>query len=197
VGAIRGKMGNDPGKMADMTKYLRSPEMREKIAALMPNEQAAERWQQGLEYEIKSSELTGRALGGPATARRIAEKEDAENIIGDLVMDTMTHGATGGIWRAALGLPKRVGDTLRSRSDARTADVLVRPQPLQRVQQVLSAPRGGRGSVAVPAAVRAGAATGGDQRNITVRGVGPGAAAAGYPQSPAEVLDNPSGIPVQ
>jgi hypothetical protein len=153
ITAIRGKMGNDTAKMADMTKYLRAPEMREKISALMPSPQAAARWQRGLDYEVKSSELTNRALGNSATARRTAEREDAENMLGDLAMGVVQHGPTGGLWRAALGLPKRVRDTLRSRSDAITADTLVRPQAPQRLQQVLGGPRGApRGTVLAPVA---------------------------------------------
>ena len=82
ISSIIGKMGNDPAKLADMTKYLRSPEMRAKIAALMPNEQARQQWAKRLDFEVSSSELTGRALGNSATARRLAERSDLEGISG-------------------------------------------------------------------------------------------------------------------
>ena len=42
VSAVRSKFGNDPAKLSDATKYLRSPEVRAKIAAIMPTPQAAE-----------------------------------------------------------------------------------------------------------------------------------------------------------
>src|SRR5262249_12073637 len=44
VSAIIDKLSGDPAKLADLTKHLRSPAMREKIAAIMPNPQAAEEW---------------------------------------------------------------------------------------------------------------------------------------------------------
>jgi hypothetical protein len=128
VAAIRGKMGNDPARLADMTKYLRSPEVRAKIAAIMPTPEAAEAWATGLNFEVKSSELTGRALGNSATARRLAERQDADNIMGDLVMGALAHGPTLGLLKHVLmSLPNRVRDTLRSRSDNLLADVLLQP----------------------------------------------------------------------
>jgi hypothetical protein len=48
VSAIRGKMGSDPARMADMTKYLRSPELRAKIASIMPTDEARRAWTQRL-----------------------------------------------------------------------------------------------------------------------------------------------------
>lgn len=46
VSAIVNKMGNDPAKMADVTKYLRSQEMRAKVAAMLPDDAARRRWPQ-------------------------------------------------------------------------------------------------------------------------------------------------------
>ncbi len=128
VSAIKGKMGNDPAKMADMTKYLRSPEMRGKIATMMPTPEAAASWEQRLGYEVKSSELTGQALGNSATARRLAERADADGIVGDLVMDALSHGLHGTLWRLLTAGPKRVRDTVRSRSDKVLGSVLTEPQ---------------------------------------------------------------------
>lgn len=139
VSAIRGKMGNDPAKMADMTKYLRSPEMRGKIAAIMPTPETADSWAQRLNYEVGSSELMGRALGNSATARRLAEKHDADSIAGDLIMDALSHGASLGILRRSLmSLPSRARDTLRSRSDGILAELLTTPQPLGDVNSTLT-----------------------------------------------------------
>lgn len=128
VAAIRGKMGSDPAKMGDMTKYLRSPEMREKIAALMPTPEAAAAWQRRLDYEIRSSELTNMALRGSPTARRLAERQDAEDLVGDLVWHGLAHMSPKAAFLSFIaGLPARVRDTLRSRTDNLLAGVLTDP----------------------------------------------------------------------
>jgi hypothetical protein len=138
VSAIRAKMGSDPAKLADMTKYLRSPEVRAKIAALMPDADAAAQWMQRLDFEVRSSELTGRALGNSATARRLAEKQDADSLLVGLVADAFRGTSTVGlIERLIGGTYRRARDTLRSRSDDMLADVLTDPNApnLQRVLQ--------------------------------------------------------------
>lgn len=138
VSAIIGKMGNDPAKLADMTKYLRSPEMRAKIAAIMPTQEAAQRWTQRLNFEVSSSELTGRALGNSATYRRQMERQDADGIVGDLVMDALSGTPAAGLLRRMLtAAPRAVRDTLRSRSDNALAEVLTDPTALQRLRPVL------------------------------------------------------------
>lgn len=138
VSAIRAKMGNDPAKLGDMTKYLRSPEMRQKIAAIMPTEEARASWAQRLDFEVSSSELTGRALGNSATARRLAEKQDADSILGDLVMDAFAGTPPiGMLRRMATAVPRRIRDTLRSRSDDILAELLTDPQAMQGLQRAL------------------------------------------------------------
>lgn len=138
VSSVVHKMRSDPAKLGDMTKYLRSPEMRDKITALMPTPEAAQNWQRRLDYEVRSSELTGRALGNSATARRLAERQDADSMVGDLVMGALAHGPTLGLLRQTLlALPNRVRDSLRSRSDHLLADVLTQPQGAGRMRQTL------------------------------------------------------------
>jgi PHD/YefM family antitoxin component YafN of YafNO toxin-antitoxin module len=132
-------MGNDPAKMADLTKYLRSPENRAKIAALMPDDAARAEFEKRLSFEIGSSELTNRALGNSATARRLAERKDAENIMGDLVLGAI--GQTG-FWsmvsRATGAVAGKTRDTFRSRSDRLLADLLTNPQAMPGLQSALS-----------------------------------------------------------
>lgn len=149
VSLIAQRMRSDPAKLSDMTKYLRSPEMRDKITALMPSPEAGQRWLQALDYEVGSSELTGKALGGSATYRRLAERQDADSITGDLVMAAFSHGPTGLLRQALMAIPKRVRDTLRSRSDALLADVLVNPQA-----DIGPALQGAPAPSALPTAVR-------------------------------------------
>jgi hypothetical protein len=127
-------MGGDAAKLADMTKYLRAPEVRGKIAAIMPDQAAADKWAKRLDFEVGASELTGRSLGNSATARRLAERQDAENLASDLVMDALT-GSPQSFIRKVLGAgPKWLRDTMRSRADAMLADTLTNPTPKQPLQ---------------------------------------------------------------
>jgi len=156
LSAIRGKMGNDPAKMADLTKYLRSPEVKAKVAAIMPTPQAAQSWLQRLEYEVGSSELAGRSLGNSATYRRLAERQDADGVMGDLVMDALSHGAAGSVWRWFMTVPTKVKDTLRSRSDKALASTLMEPQSIGDLAKTLGKASGP--STASASALRAGGA---------------------------------------
>lgn len=129
ISSIVAKIGNDGARLADITKYLRSPEMRAKITAIMPSPETAQAWQRRLQFEVKSSEMTGRALGNSATARRLSEKQDAENIVGDLVMDAMMAGPSSTSFLRSIFTagPRWLRDTLRSRTDKELADVLTNP----------------------------------------------------------------------
>ncbi len=143
VSKIVNQMRSDPAKLADYTKYLRSPEMRDKIAALMPTPEAADTWIRRLDYEVRSSELTNRGLGNSATYRRQAERQDADNLAADLMMGAVLHPA-GFLQKNFIGrMAGRIRDTLRSRSDAILADTLVTPrsQSLQPTLQAAGAPR--------------------------------------------------------
>lgn len=141
VSSIVAKMGNDGANLADMTKYLRSPEVRAKIAAIMPTPEAAQAWARRLEFEIGSSKMTGRALGNSATARRLAEQEDAKGLVTDLVIDALAQAPMSMIRRIASAGPRWLRDTARSRSDALMAEILTDPQALQQLPALLQ--RGG------------------------------------------------------
>jgi len=139
ISAIRSQLGNDAGKLSDLTKYLRSPEAREKIAAIMPSKEAADAWNRRLDFEMGSSELTGRVLKNSATARRLAEMDDANGLAGDLILEFATGGSGGGLMRRILtGAPTAIRDTLRSRSDKALAEILTDPDALQNLQGILS-----------------------------------------------------------
>lgn len=160
VSAIINRMGSDPAKLGDMTKYLRSPEMTKKIAAMMPTPAAAASWLKRLEFEVSSSELTARALGNSATARRLAERQDAEGIVGDLVMEAILSGPSGlSIFNRMMNYGTGIfRDTLRSRTDKLLGDLLTNPARGGDVANILQ-----RGTVTVrpmgnvaPAAATAG-----------------------------------------
>lgn len=151
VSSILVRLANNPTALADLTRELRSPEMRKKIAAIMPTPDLAKKWNTRLDLEVKSSELVGRALKGSPTARRLAEMQDA-SVVGDLVKDGLlsagrpTHLAL----KIVSTIPKFVRDTMRSKADQRIARVLTSPGALQRLPLILG--QQGRGLAALRSA---------------------------------------------
>ena len=140
VSAILARIGNNTAKIPDVTTVLRSPEMREKIAAIMPTEEAAEEWAKRLEFEIESSELTRQALGNSATARRLAEQADAQGVVVDLAIDALM-GSPGGasvLSRFFTAGPRWARDTLRSKADNELGDLLTNPDRVDDLQGVLA-----------------------------------------------------------
>lgn len=156
ISAIKGKMASDPARIADMTKYLRSPQMRDKISSIMPSPEAAASWNNRLGFEVNSSALTGRALGNSATARRLAEHDDANGVVGDLILEFASGGGGSLLKRIMMSAPTKVRDTLRSRSDKLLAEVLTDPQSLQNLQDILNRASGANRG---PSPVTIGAAT--------------------------------------
>lgn len=162
VSAIRSRMGSDPARLADMTKYLRAPEMRAKVAAILPDDTARQNWQSRLDFEVGSSALTGRALGNSATYRRQAERQDADNLVMDLVSDAFkTSTGTESLFAFILNQGRNVArsarDTLRSRSDNLLADALVNPNAsgLDRLLQSAAARQAPPSPLRNPAAINA------------------------------------------
>lgn len=135
--SILSTMSADPAKLADMTKFLRSPLMRQKIEAIMPSAHAAEQWRQILDFEVQSSEMTGRGLGGPATARRLAEMTQA----GEAPIDLVTHLIGSPLmtpFRLTLStIGNKIRDTLRSKVDKEIARILTSPAALKSLPSVL------------------------------------------------------------
>jgi hypothetical protein len=72
VNEIIRKMGDEQAASPDLTKFMRSPNMREKIASLMPSDGARQRWLEQLDLKQKMAETTRQALSGSPTARRQA-----------------------------------------------------------------------------------------------------------------------------
>ena len=162
VSSIVNRMGSDPAKLADMTKYLRSPEMTKKIASIMPTKDTALSWLKRLQFEVSSSELTARALGNSATARRLAEREDAQGIVGDLIKDAVLRGPSSlSFLNSVLTAgPKWLRDSLRSRTDKILADLLVNPsraRDLPGIIQRVKIPQPGAAGSIAPAAATASA----------------------------------------
>lgn len=143
VSAVLGRMGNDPARLADLTKYLRAPEVRAKVAAIMPNAGSAQAWQRRLDVEVRSSELVGRSLGNSATARRLAEQSDGKAIVGDLVMDALLSGPSSTSFLRSMftAAPRWLRDTLRSRTDRELGTLLLDPARAADLQRVLDRAR--------------------------------------------------------
>lgn len=138
ISAVFSRIGNNAAKLPDITGVLRSPEMRAKIATIMPSEEAANEWMKRLDFEVGSSELTRQSLGNSATARRLAERADAENVVVDLAIDTLSGpGGASMLSRFLTAGPRWARDTIRSRADAELGDLLTNPGRLKDLQGVL------------------------------------------------------------
>jgi hypothetical protein len=125
VSSLRSAMGHDRAKFADYTKYMVSPEMREKIALMMPDPVAAGEWLNKLDMEIGRTELSRQALSGSPTARRMAQQADADSITGDLLLTALTHEPSlHMLARIMKFVTPKVRDTFRSRSDNILIDLL-------------------------------------------------------------------------
>ncbi len=130
VSAIVGRMKNNSAKMPDYTGVVRSPAMREKLAALMPDQAAAEKWTRGLDFEVRSSENVGRILGGSPTARRLAAKEEADSAVQDMVADLLRGRPSEGLMKWAMRKVRGGFDTINSHRDRVAAEVLTGIRPM-------------------------------------------------------------------
>jgi len=128
VSELSARMGNNSAKLPDLTKIMRSPEMRKKIDMLLPDDASREAFAKAFDFEEGVSELTRQTTGNSRTAARLAEEADRQT--GDLVMDIATEGVSpgAGMLRKLLGtVAGGVRDTVRSRTDDQIADVLLSP----------------------------------------------------------------------
>ncbi|MBX8516057.1 hypothetical protein K5D69_15280 [Pseudomonas cichorii] len=136
--AIVDKIGNARGELPDVAGFLRTPEGRKKIAAILPNDDARKQWTQTLDQELRVSDLTRRATAGSATARRIAERDDASGIIEDLAVAALGPGSTAGILHTLLRrLPRAAGAKINERSNRILANALTSRSGLDALNGVL------------------------------------------------------------
>ncbi len=124
ISSILAKMESNPAKLADLTRELRSPAMQKKITAIMPTQQAKDMWNKRLDFEIKSSELVGLGLKGSPTARRLAEMQEAENLVGDLVLGSFLGHPRSSVYTALRGGARKVLDKIRAETDKEMAKFL-------------------------------------------------------------------------
>ncbi|WP_426115915.1 hypothetical protein [Pseudomonas sp. DSP3-2-2] len=138
VSSIISKIGNDAAAMPDVTKYLRSPNGRAKVAAMLPDDASRAIWENSLKHEISVSKLSGRALGNSATARRQAEMDEANGVIGDLVAAGFAgaNPATGIMHTLLRSLPRAVGSKINERSNRILAKALTSADGLSALKGV-------------------------------------------------------------
>jgi hypothetical protein len=132
ISTLINKMESVSYNLPDLTKALRSPAMRAKIAAMMPTEEASQKWLSRLEYEINTSETARRALGNSATARRQALRSEAEDLVRDLTIDFISgspHGSTSIIGSVLRQGSKFVGGKVHEKSRRVLGDLLTKPHP--------------------------------------------------------------------
>lgn len=154
IGAVQSivdKIGNTRGELPDIAGFLRTPEGRKKIAAILPSDDARKQWTQILDQEHRVSGLTRRATAGSATARRTAEVDDASGVIEDLATIALTSGAsTAGILHTLLRrLPRAAGAKINERSNRILANALTSRSGLDALNGVLPRAMVGRGAPAV------------------------------------------------
>lgn len=138
ISSIIGKIGNDAAAMPDITKYLRSPNGRAKIAAILPDDAARQRWENTLNHEIEVSRLSGRALGNSATARRQAEIDEANGVMSDLVAIGFSASSGTGLMHTLLrSLPRAAGARINERSNRVLASALTSKDGLDALNGVL------------------------------------------------------------
>lgn len=131
ISSIVGKMGDKTTSFADVTADLRSPNMRAKVAAILPDDASRTRWQDFLDHEIAGSQLRRQATGNSSTFRRQAEADDADDFIANAAgaaRDAMSTTLTGFLNRAIPASYKWARDRVKVRSDAALADRLVNPK---------------------------------------------------------------------
>jgi hypothetical protein len=90
---------------------------------------------------VRSSELTGRALGNSRTAVRAAEKTDADGLAADLITSAIGHTPSFGLLRQIVSaVPSKIKGAMQSRSNTEIAGMLTTPGS-PKLDQILSSVR--------------------------------------------------------
>lgn len=141
VSELMRRLGSNPARYADLTRVLRAPEVRQKIAALMPDAQAAQAWERRLDLEVRMSERAAKATGNSRTAYREAMKEDDESLPVEALLSIAGGSKSGLLAKLVDRIPAKVMDAIRARSDKVLADVLTNPnsESADRILSVLAA----------------------------------------------------------
>lgn len=140
VSKIISTLASNPsaGGLADLTGKLKSPEMRAKITALMPDPATKAAWLKLLDREVSSSRFVGAGMKGSPTARRLALQANDADIVDDAVLGlakaAFTKGGSvpGDIMRAALTKYKDIRAAITAERDAEMVKILSGKKPSTR-----------------------------------------------------------------
>lgn len=166
-------MRKDRASLPDMLKFFRSPDVRDRLRAIMPTPESRKQIERVLSAEDQAS-TTFRKSQGSRTDLLRAEREDAENAAQavEMVLSIVSDaGVSGLIARKMPGLAGRLADTRVARQTAVNARRLTaktakdaQPSPLFPPG---ASPRGSRGRGAQAGAV-AGSLVGGPLEPLTI-----------------------------
>ncbi len=133
VDAIVTRMRNESAQQPNLMKLLRSPEMMDKLTAIM-SPADAKRLRKIVEIEDRMFETASQALRGSPTARRLAAQQEAEKqarLVSALsmVVDLATMGLRPLFFQAVPALGRAARDTLLARQNAIIAGRLMSNDP--------------------------------------------------------------------
>ena len=141
VDEIITQMRSNSAKEPNLINKLRSPEMRDKLTAVMTPKQAR-RFEKMIAGEDRMFEVGAGALRGSQTAGRTAVREEAERQSRGFealwsVLELMTHGARNLAIQTATWLPRKIRDNFMARQNEILAGKLISRDPaiLRMLQQ--------------------------------------------------------------
>lgn len=135
VNALQVKMGQNAAEMPDLTRVMKSPNMADKIRAMIPDEALAETYGRRLGIEREMASTGNQALRNSATAARLAGMEDNKDvgILMEALRDLMTGRIGGLLQKVVFGVPGRIRERALPARNAEIARRLFETDPrLQR-----------------------------------------------------------------
>jgi hypothetical protein len=135
VHALRTKMGQNSAEMPDLTKVMKAPNMVDKIAAMMPDQQSADLFARQLATERDMAALNNKALRNSATAGRIAGMDDTKSvgIFSEMLSDLLSGKIGNLLHKAIIGVPGRIAEHAMPARNAEVARRVFETDPrLQR-----------------------------------------------------------------
>jgi hypothetical protein len=135
VHALRTKMGQNAAEMPDLTRVMKAPNMVDKIAHMMPDQQSADLFTRQLTTERDMAALGNKALRNSATAGRLAGMEDGKSvgIVGEMLSDLLSGRIGSLLHKAVVGVPGRIAEQTMPARNAEVARRVFETDPrLQR-----------------------------------------------------------------
>ena len=141
VSKLLREMGDNPAEAPDLTRVFKSPNMKDKLAAAIPDQVLTDHFLRQLQLEQEMFQTGKQALGNSATARRLLGDEDAKdiNVLWESLRDLVT-GSWGDLIDKTVGAAgKSVAErTLPARNSAIADKVFnANPEANRQVMQQL------------------------------------------------------------